>query len=147
MVQNYISGAVQPNAGPEKSIETKHSFAVIDLGKLILNQSGADLLTHVPNRKGRIIGLLVLVDEETTDGNADGTITAEVSGTVVTGGVVTIADTASGTPFTTLGKIFQGTVITAANTFGPGDYLDVAYATTNAFSDGVARVLLVVEWY
>lgn len=144
---NPISGARQDQGGPQLGIRGARSFKVIDLGLIDLTASAADLRLHVPNRSGRILGIYARGEIVTTDTNADGTITAEINGTAVTGGVVTIADINDGSnPYDSVAKFFQGTRVTAANQFKPGDYVDAAWATTNAFIDGFVRVLLVVEF-
>lgn len=147
MVQNYIDGSRQANGGSQRSIAEGRNFGFIELGKLLLSAAAADKLQHTPGRAGRILAILAICEVPTTDTNGDGTITAEINGTAVTGGVLSVADVNDGTnPVTTVDQIFQGTRITAANEFKPGDYVDVAWAVTNAFGDGEVRVLLFVEW-
>jgi hypothetical protein len=146
---NYISDARVTPLGPAPQIEKGRRFIVIDMGRHILTRAtGVDYNKFTPGFRGRVLSCIVINEVVTTDTNADATITPGISGTATTGGVVTIADTADGTnPFTTVGQIFQGTRITAGNTFGPGDYLDIEWTVTNAFADGEARVLFLCEAY
>lgn len=145
---NYISGAVAPQGGPQVGTRKGRSFEMIDLGRINLTDvTATHELKYVANRNGRILGIFVFCSAPTTDTNADGTVTSEISGVVTTGGVVTIADVNDGTnPFDTANKLFSGTAITAANVFKVGDYLDAKWAFTNAFIDGYARVVLAVEY-
>jgi len=148
MSDDYISGAKKTVTGVPTSVEKGREYAIIELGRLKLTLADGDYLVYVPNFAGKIIGILALVDVPTTDANADGTITAEINGSAVTGGVITVADTAAGaTAFTPLDKSFVGTNITAGNAFNASDQLNIAWAWTNAFADGVARVLLVCVAY
>lgn len=145
MSDDYSSGARITPLGPPNPCREGREYAVIDLGRYPLTRAAADYNVYVPGFRGRIMSILAIVDVVTTDADADGTITAEINGSAVTGGVVTVTDTAGAAPFTPVDKVFQGTAITAGNEFDAGDQLNFAWAITNAFSDGVARVLLVCE--
>lgn len=148
-VPNQINGSFESDRAPDSPTFVGGRYALLEMGAFNLSASAGDLLTRSVNGlgRGRIIGALAKVVTATTDAAADGTITVEINGTAVTGGVITVADTADGTnPFTTVGKIFQSTLITAANTFDGNDYIDVAWATTNAFDDGRVAIILVLEY-
>lgn len=146
MVMNPITGATQTPRGPDSALIKGRRFSILDMGRLELSATGADLKVNAIGSYGRIVSILAITDTVTADSDADGTITAEINGSAVTGGVVTVADTGSATPVDTLNQIFQGTAITASNTFNPEDTINIAWATTNAFSDGAVRVLLVLEF-
>lgn len=145
MVQDPISGTVISGRGPQSAIKEGKTYAVIDMGRLLLSSDAGNYNRMCPGFHGRIMACLVVVETVTTDADADATIAPGINDTAVTGGVVTIADTAGTGDFDNLDEIFQGTLVTADNTFAPGDTLNIEYAVTNAFSDGVARVLFIVE--
>lgn len=147
--QNPITGMYENDRGPDSAIGSGGRYTILELGAFNLSSSAADIKIHAMPRlqRGRIVSIFAKVITATTDTNADGTITAEINGTAVTGGVITVADTADGTnPFTTVGKHFQGTLITANNKFDGNDYIDIAWATTNAFDDGRVAVYMVLEY-
>lgn len=153
MSRDYISGVDVPTVGPalgvkEGSRDPTAIFAV-DMGRFPLDRTTATTYNvWTPNFSGRIIGAYALCEEVTTDSDADATITPRIDTTNTTGGVITLADTGDATnDFDTVDEIFQGTLITAANTFTANQEIGLRYAVTNAFSDGVARVYLIVEKY
>lgn len=147
MVQNPISGVREYGTGPASTMREGHVFQLVDLGVLQLKESAAEYKKFTPNKAGRIIGIYAVVEEATTDADADGTIQAEVSGTTTTGGAITIADTAAGATAAVAGKVLQGTAITALNTFNDGDHLNIAKTVTNAFANGSVRILMLLELY
>lgn len=103
-----------------------------------------DLVTgYVPGFAGSILSIAVMVTTATTDADADATINAEIGSTNVTGGVVTLADTAGGgAAATPEGKVISGTAITAANAFDDNDAISIEYVVTSAFSDGAGLIVL-----
>lgn len=154
MVQSGIpGGASNLEESYDSGIAHGGAYRVVDLGLLNLTDGAADKLLHVPNgmspaRRGRIVHTWCEVEVPTTDTNADGTLTVEINGSAITGGVVTIADISDGTPSKRVsdGNIVNGTAITAGNTFKGSDYIDIAYATSNAFADGVVRCFVLLEY-
>lgn len=157
MVQSGIasSARVMDSRGPDPAIGHGGRYTIVDLGLVDLTQSAADINLYVPNglsptARGRVIHLWCKDVITTTDTNADATLTLEINGSSggITGGVITLADIADGTTSrrVSVDNIHQGTVITAGTEFDGNDYIDVAYAVTNAFGDGVTRVYALIEW-
>lgn len=149
MNDDYISGVRTSPMGPPRAVGLEYTEIVVhDLGRHPLKRANGDYNDFVPGYRGRVLGCLVICEEVTTDADADATIRPHINSTATTGGVVTVADTAdAGNDFDTLWEIFQGTLVTGNNTFDAGDQVGIEYAATNAFSDGVARVIFVCEAY
>lgn len=121
-------------------------WRLFEFKDFLLASAGGTYRRFMPNYNGRILGIFGIVDGVTTDTNADGTMTVSINGVSVTGGVVTFADTADGTnPFTPVNRFFIGTRVTANDTFDANDTLALVWATTNAFDDGRARILVLAE--
>jgi hypothetical protein len=145
MVRDYISEVVLTPRRVSFPLNNERSFVLADCGLRALSVGAGDFAKFSPGFKGRIVSIIAIVETETTDANADATLSAEINGTNTTGGSVTLNDIGGANPVTTVGRIEQGSLITAANTFGPGDDINIEQAITNAFSDGIVRVLLVLE--
>lgn len=153
MVQSGITGSArrQLERGVDSGLVKGRQFEVVELGKILLSISGADVLTYIPANgmgRGRIVSIFAVGDITTTDTNGDATIQAEVNGTTTTGGLLTLADISDGTVAKRVqaGQLYNCTAITAANTFDSNDYIDVAYAVSNAFGDGMVTVFAVLEF-
>lgn len=153
MVQSGITGSArrQLERGVDSGLNRGRNFEVVEMGKIDLTHADADLLTFIPSsvgmRRGRLVSIFAIGDVTTTDTNADATITAEVNGAAVTGGVLTLADISDGTAAKQVVKdqLYNCTAITGGNTFDFNDYIDVALASSNAFLDGVVTVFAVLE--
>lgn len=86
----------------------------------------------LPLIHGRIRAMrsVVVHTLDSSGGSATALLNAEINGTNVTGGVVTLTeDDAKGT-------VKPGTAITAANTFAPGATVDIEAASVTAFDNG-----------
>lgn len=92
----------------------------------------ADLVTgnvrtaQVMRFHGKILSVHAYVDKAFTGSGGTAALNLEIGGTDVTGGVVTVSTSASGT----IGAIMAGTAVTAANVFHEGDTVDVEVSTT-----------------
>jgi hypothetical protein len=117
---------------------------IADLGYFSLATAAGDVLTWTPGFSGRVIHVFCITDTITTDTDADGTLTLEKNGSTsgVTGGVITLADD---TGPDVANEVVNGTAITAFTAFDGDDYLDFAWAVTNAFANGAVRVYMLIE--
>lgn len=153
MVQSGITGSNrrQLEHGVDSGLVKGRQFEIVEMGKIDLTHADADVLKFIPANgmgRGRIASIFAIGDVTTTDTNADATITAEVNGGAVTGGVLTLADISDGTVAKRVqaGQLYNCTAITGGNTFDFNDYIDVALASSNAFIDGVVTVYAVLEF-
>jgi hypothetical protein len=107
------------------------------------NIANGDLLTTkaVPPFYGKIGGIRGIVTKVVTTAAKAADINAEINTTNLTGGVVGLTS-ANCTP---LGKVNEGTAITAANTFKPGDTWSLEAANVVAFVEG--RIKVEVDFY
>lgn len=152
MGRNYISGELRSEMGPPDPTAKGSRLVAFDLGEFKLTQDGSGgvgYLKFTPNFRGRILGLMGISKEICADTDADGTMKPRINGTVVTQTTaLTVADLNDGTnPNDTLEKTFIGTRITAADKFDADDDIDIIWTTTNAFSDGILRLMLFCEAY
>lgn len=152
MGRNYISGELRSDMGPPSPISKGGRLVAYDLGEFKLTQDGSGGVGYLkicPGFRGRILSLMGISKEICADTNADGTMKPRINGTVVTQATaLTVADVADGTnPNDTLEKTFVGSRITAADKFDEDDDIDIIWTTTNAFSDGILRLMLFCEAY
>lgn len=103
--------------------------------------TGDVLTNYTPGFAGTITKFSAAVITGTTDVDADATFNLEIGTTNVTGGVITISDA----NVTTKGAVVDGTAITAANVFTGTDTISIETVVTNAFSDGVLELMIVIE--
>jgi hypothetical protein len=149
MEPNQVSGVAWTTREPPDGLTKGRRFAIADLGVFDLTEDGTGYDYFKPydiDFKGRLIATLLLVDEVTTDTNADGLIETLINGVEVTGGDLTVADKNDGsTPVDPVNTFYQGTAVTDDNEVIPGDTVSLEWTTTNVFSDGKVRVLHVYE--
>lgn len=108
--------------------------------------ANGDILTGMPLQgTGKIVDFYAIVKEATTDADAAATINLELGTTNLTGGVITIDDTAGSTAIDTMGAKIDATTITAGNVFHHGDTLSVEAASVTAYSGGAVELFIVIE--
>ncbi len=91
-----------------------------------------------PGFVGRILRVDFLVAKPATTAAKLSTLTPRIGTTALTGGVLALTS-ANMTP---VGKVVNGTAITALNTFGAADTIDVQASSTTAFVEGSGAILL-----
>lgn len=148
--QDYIGGweRTPTYSDPPVSVPRRAGPITVFSRRLTLDRAAnANLFPLVPGFHCHIIAALALVEVVTTDADADATIQPRVNGDDLTGGLITLADTAAAVAASvvTLDKPIVGTQITAGSHVGPNDEIRLNYAVTNAFADGVVKVVIVVE--
>lgn len=124
--------------------EWKCVVAGLDLADLA--GSVADILSDYElTGSGTIKAFAVVVEDVSTDTDADATFVLRIGSTVCTG-TLTIADVnaAAAIAMTPRGLVVIA-LITAGGTFHDGDLLDVRGSYTNAFSDGRVSVHILIE--
>lgn len=123
-------------AGGNRQILELGSYDNADLN------DGDILTSFVLPFHGKLISLHGAVEKAFTGAGGTAQINAEIGGTNVTGGVVTVSTAASGT----VGAIMAGTAITAENVFHEGDLLDLEVANQGGTQTaGRVRVYAIVE--
>ena len=147
---DYIGGweRTPVYSDPPVSVPRRAGPITVFSRRLTLAQAAnANLFPLVPGFHCHIIAAFCLVEEVTTDADADATIQPRVDGVDLTGGLITLADTAAAATASvvTLDKPIVGTQITVGSHVGPQDEIRLNYAVTNAFADGVVKVIIVVE--
>jgi len=107
--------------------------------------ASADLITAMtPGFAGRILKMYAITKVVTTDADAEAAINLEIGTTDLTGGVLTIGDTADGDAAPdAVGKVIEATAITAANTFTATDTISMECVVTDAHSDGEVDIVIV----
>lgn len=103
--------------------------------------AAADIVTDypLPLFHGKIGRVRAIVTKAITTGAKAATISPEIGATGVTGGDVALSGTKA------LGAVVEGSAVTGAATFKPGDVLSLVGSAVTAFVEG--RVKLVVELY
>jgi hypothetical protein len=94
----------------------------------------------VPGFAGRILSLQTVNSVVVTTAAKLLDLNAEIDGTNVTGGVVSLTS-ANQTP---LGARVAGTAVTAANAFSATSAIDIEAANVTAFSEGAVTLYLTV---
>jgi hypothetical protein len=106
--------------------------------------STVDLTIATPPYRGKVRSISFTTFKAFTTGAAGSvTIQPKISGTLTTGGVVTV-NTTGGTGGTTA-DVCAGTAITAVNTFSESDTLKLALTLTSTFSAGSGIVNVVYD--
>ena len=101
-----------------------------------------DLLTDfVPKFAGKILALDWWQEDPVTTGSKASTISMDIETTAVTGGVLSLTSAAC----TPLGKIINGTAITAANTFTAAQKITIKGASTTAFGEGSGAFIITLQ--
>lgn len=121
------------------------------IGRVDLTQlsGSADLITNIPLfGHGKIVDFFAVVEKVSTDAAAAVALNLEINTVDVTGGVISITDTAdtgAGGFIDTLGHKFSSTAITAANEYHDGDTLSVEASGLTAYASGEIGLYIVVE--
>lgn len=111
------------------------------LGIIAPLSSAGNLLTGIEaTGHARITRIYTIVAQALTGAGGSSTINAEIGGTNITGGVVTLT-TAAGAA----GTKAAGTAITAANVVHEGDLIDIEMALGVGFTGGLVNVYAEVE--
>lgn len=123
--------------------------STVTFGPIPLDNGTGVVANYTPSFDGAITKLDAIVTTVTTDCNATLTVNAEIGGTNVSGGVVTVDDTggAAGDAATPIGNELKGTAITGDNTFSADDEIEIEFDETTDFSDGEIIVVMEVEDY
>lgn len=147
MSKDYISGAELSGGSPALGLEEGRKWRWLDFGRIELAVAQGDRAVQTVNFRGRVLALIAVIETVTADTDADATLAVGINGTTTTGGVITMADVngAAAAAIDAVDRILQGTLVTADNEFKPGDYLNLEFVVTNAFSDGAVRVVALLE--
>jgi hypothetical protein len=108
----------------------------------------AIVTNYIPGFAGTIEKASFVTKVPTTDNSSNTfTITPSIVGVGnVTGGVITVATASAGTDPDTVGKVIDGTAITAAKTFTASQGITLTVNNTSVpFTDGTGTVILVVK--
>jgi len=139
--------------GPQDGIGVQNRLEMIEF-TLPLNTATLAVFEMPPGYDGRILEIAVQFEVITTDTDADATVQARrmvTDGTWqnTTGGLITLTDDAGGGEGDAgeEGVYAGGTQITGNNAFAANDVIGFLYTVTNAFADGQARVVMILEAY
>lgn len=126
---------------------TTWSTMTIPMNALSSYTTGDDIITEfTPGFNGYIEKVSFVTETVTTDIDADAEINFEIGTTDLTGGVITLTDTATAaTSPDTVGKVIDGSAITADNEFTNTDSISAEISITNGFSDGEGYLLVVLR--
>ncbi len=95
----------------------------------------------IPGFAGKIVAVDWVQGVAVTNASKLSNITVDVEATPTTGGVVPLTSAAC----TPLGKVINGSAITAANTFTAAEKITVKFDTTTAFLEGSGHILLTLQ--
>lgn len=121
---------------------------LVHIGSYPLNAiTAADVATNVVTfvTSGTIISWYLIVEEPTGDAAAAATFNLEINTTNLTGGTITITDTAGSDDIDVQGARFDASAITAANVFHAGDTLSIEAASVTDYTDGQVGMYMLVE--
>jgi hypothetical protein len=119
-----------------------HSTEVVTLHIDLALVANGDVVTDwTPNFAGEITAVSFVVTEPVTTAAKAATLNLEINNVNVTGGVIAITS-ANATP---LGKVLNGTAITAGNTFAAGQTVTVEASAVTAFVEGEGDLLITVR--
>lgn len=126
---------------------TTYSVLTIPMNGLTNYSDGDDIITeYTPGFAGYIEKVSFVTETVTTDTDADMTIQLEIGTTDITGGVVTLTDTnTAATSPDTVGKVIDGSDVTADNEFADSDSISAYVGITNAFDDGQGYLNVVLR--
>lgn len=107
-------------------------FQRLQIHQTAIVSGAGDRITSypLPPIKGKIGAMRAVISIAPVGVGGTMLLNAEIDGTNVTGGVVTVATGDA------VGAVKAGTAITAANTFSPGSVLDIEAATVTAMTAG-----------
>jgi len=112
--------------------------------KLAKLANGDIVTTYTPGFAGVIEKVSFVVTDPATTADKAATLNLEIGTTNLTGGVITLSSAAGGNALT-LGKVVDGTAITAANVFGAADTISVEASSVTAFAEGEGALLIVIK--
>lgn len=113
----------------------------IKLNKLA---NGDIVTTYTPGFAGVIEKVTFVTTDPATTGDKAATLNLEIGTTNLTGGVVSLTSAAGGGTLT-LGKLTEGTAVTANNVFGASDTISVEASSVTAFVEGEGVLLVVIK--
>lgn len=104
--------------------------------------AAADLLTtYTPGYAFKILGTAVAVEKVVTTGSKLATLTPKISGTSVTGGVLSLTSAA----LTPQGTVLAGSAVTALNVGTAADTISLTGSAVTAFVEGSGWILLKIQ--
>lgn len=118
------------------------SYSVMSIPVQLSQLANGDIVTeYTPGFAGSIVKASFAVTVPATTAAKAATLNLEIGTTNLTGGVIALTS-ANCTP---LGKVNDGTAITAGNTFTSTDAISVEAASVTAFVEGAGVLLLVLK--
>ncbi len=119
-----------------------NSGMILSIPIKLANVADGDVLTDfIPGINGTIKKVSFAVTDAVTTAAKATALHVEIGSTALTGGVVSLTS-ANCTP---LGKVIDGTAVTANNVFTSTDKISVVVASTTAFAEGEGVLLIVIQ--
>lgn len=126
-----------------QSANQTKQYMVLQFASPLASLDDMEVLTDfVPGFAGTIESIHAVVTTATTDTTGvTAVLTVEIGAVATTGGVLTI-DADGATDPDTVGEVFDGTAITALNTFSATDTISILAADVTPFTDGAINIIL-----
>lgn len=152
--QNIVGYALESGSASELhailliSRNTANGYTFIDIPVTLSAADNVEIMTdYIPGFAGSIEKISFITTTATTDTTGHTAVfTVEIETTATTGGVLTIDDDTASLDPDTVGKVIEGTAITAANTFTATQKISIIAADVTPFSDGAGIVRLVIKF-
>ena len=128
---------------PATGTVADRSILTIPVKLAAVKADGDVVTTFTPGFAGSIKKISFVVTDPATTADKAATLNMEIGTTNLTGGVITLSSAAGGNALT-LGKVVDGTAITANNAFKDNDTISVEAASVTAFADGEGALLIVL---
>lgn len=152
--QNIVAYALEAGSAGELhpillvSRNTANGYTFLDIPVTLSAADDMEVMTdYIPGFAGSVEKISFITTTATTDATGvTAVFTVEIEDTATTGGVLTLDPDAAGTDPDTVGKVIDGTAITAANTFSATEKISIIAADVTPFNDGAGIIRLVIKY-